>query len=477
MAAWPRKTAPKAIRAIDPAAGAGVFLELASQQNLAVEAHGIEIDPTLVAVWGGREGVAFWSGDGLNGIFPGVENNSFDLVIGNPPFGRLDAVLAPKQVRPGDQSRFVSWWAGDERPSAGLWKKTPIEVLFVERALQLVRPGGVVAFVMPEGYVANTRLQAQRDWLLRRAEVLAVIGLPPAVFRHRGLNAQTAVLVWRKRESEGGEPTALLVDGRQEQRPLDRFFGEVLSQRARPRGWGALEGARIGQKQLAGCRWDARFWRGRRQIQGVARRFKLGALGDFIEHLTYGPIITGRRASHTDGGTPVIRQGDFELAGLRLEGALRVAPGSEHDPPRSRVQQGDLLLPRSGAGALGRNRMAVYIDSGPANVGCFVDLIRLGGINPFYVWFFFKTVLGWQQIRALINGVGTPNINFAEIRSLRLALLPPSEQRVFEKRYMDEILPLHNQSEGKGRLAAEFRFKELIALLEQRLEGGVVVGG
>ena len=114
---------------------------------------------------------------------------------------------------------------------------------------------------------------------------------------------------------------------------------------------------------------------------------------------------------------PVIRQGDIAETGLDERALLCVAPAGAHDPPRSRVRPGDLLLSRSGAGALGRNRLAVYLGSRPANVGCFVDLIRLEGLNPFYAWFFFKTRLGREQIAAYANGVGTPNISFGEIRA------------------------------------------------------------
>ena len=108
---------------------------------------------------------------------------------------------------------------------------------------------------------------------------------------------------------------------------------------------------RVDNRRLAGRRWDAGYWLGQQQRLAVDRRYALRALGDFIEHLTYGPIVTGRRPRRHKSGVPVIHQGDFATSGLRLEAALRVPAGSLHDPQKSRVQRGDLLLPRSGAGA------------------------------------------------------------------------------------------------------------------------------
>ena len=98
--------------------------------------------------------------------------------------------------------------------------------------------------------------------------------------------------------------------------------------------------------------------------------------------------------------------------------------------------EGDLLLPRSGSGSLGRNRLAVYLNSSPANVGCFVDLVRLSGVNPFFVWFFFRSTPGWSQIRSVLNGVGTPNISFSEIRALQLPVIPDEEQSRLQSSYM-----------------------------------------
>ena len=200
----------------------------------------------------------------------------------------------------------------------------------------------------------------------------------------------------------------------------------------------------------------------------------MARLGDFIQHLTYGPIITGSRPQHLSDGVRVIRQGDFTKTGLNRVAAPRVSPGSAHDPPRSRVARGDLLLPRSGAGAVGRNRMAVYEGAEVANVGCFVDLIRLGDLNPFFAWLFFRSRPGWDQIRSAINGVGTPNINFSEIRALRIPTPPGEVQEGIERRYRREVLPLHLSipEEGDGaRIEAERRFRKIADDLEMFLSG------
>ena len=227
----------------------------------------------------------------------------------------------------------------------------------------------------------------------------------------------------------------------------------------------------VGQRALRTQRWDPRFWQGRTAVRRLANHLRLVPLGEYICHLTYGPIVTGSRPQHVEAGVPVIRQGDIAETGLDNRELLRVAPAGAHDPPRSRVRPGDLLLPRSGAGALGRNRLAVYMGNGPANVGCFVDLIRLEGLNPFYAWFFFKTRLGRAQIAAYANGVGTPNISFGEIRALQIAALPAAYQEELERHYREQVWPLHCRRENAElRVEAERRFRAIVDDLEDYLQ-------
>ena len=492
-------------RVIDPAAGTGVFLDVALSRGWVGPdgAHGIELDPSLRPS-GLASQSQFHTGDGLSGSFAGVDDGSFDLVIGNPPFGTASRVLPPcclERLEKLGEDRFrigQPRQGGGGRRSATPVARRQIEHLFVERALELARPHGTIAFILPQGFLANARYQRVRDWVLRCSDVVAVVALPGATFRRPGLNALTSVVVLRKR---GDGPAAPGAGGGRPPRGRVLMAGQhagsgVTSQGERPSSMqtviatlAATLAARLGRggsrrasgpeltvraRELPGRRWDVAYWQAVAANTFVSvSQFPEAELGDFISHLTYGPIVTGARPEHVPGGVPVIRQTDFRETGLHLGDVLRVTAGSVHDPARSRVRTGDLLLPRSGAGSLGRNRMAVYMHARRANVGCFVDLIRLTGINPYYVWLVLRSEPGWAQIRNLINGVGTPNINFSEIRSLRIPLIPLQEQANIEIRYRDEVWPHHRKGAGDTHMSkpAERSFHRLRADLEQYLAG------
>ena len=74
-----------------------------------------------------------------------------------------------------------------------------IEVLFLERFIQLARPGGKVAIILPEGIFANSNLRYVREWLVEHFIILAVIGLPRDTFKGTGTMAKTAILYLEKR--------------------------------------------------------------------------------------------------------------------------------------------------------------------------------------------------------------------------------------------------------------------------------------
>lgn len=212
-------------------------------------------------------------------------------------------------------------------------------------------------------------------------------------------------------------------------------------------------------------RADPAYWHPAYDRLLASCRLPMAPLGEFITALTYGPIITGRRPQTCAEGVALINQGQLGPAGVDLRQALIVPPDSPWAVPRARLQPEDLVLARSGVGSVARNRLAVYLADRPAAVGSFVDLMRLQGIDPIYVALYLKSTLGWSQIHRLINGVATPNLSFAEIRGLQIALAPVELQQRLRERYLREVHPRHEAGdEGAGAA-----LRGLVGKLEQHL--------
>ncbi|OGV97570.1 hypothetical protein A2W24_06010 [Microgenomates group bacterium RBG_16_45_19] len=110
----------------------------------------------------------------------------FDILLTNPPFAgenRNDPGLLRQYILAKKEGRL----RGDvER-----------HILFIERSLDAVNPGGRLAIVLPQGVFNNTNMQYIREWLFTKARILAVIGLHGNTFKpHTG--TKTSVLFLQK---------------------------------------------------------------------------------------------------------------------------------------------------------------------------------------------------------------------------------------------------------------------------------------
>lgn len=461
---------------LEPAMGAGVFLREGLSRGLeASRLVGVDIDPELAPHWEtlSREhpGLRLVRADAL--LPHEALSGPFDVVIGNPPYGSagLEAIASPATPLDRALARSIQEAYDIHRKPgkpvrAGRLHTFPIECLFVERSLRLCAEGGFVALVLPEGILSNQRLQHVRDWVERHGSVRVVVSLPPGAFRAEGTAARTALVVFEKTTDH--RPAMLF------EAPRASALGGILD--AIQARLGGREASATLVPSLSGQRWDPGFWNPAvsSPLSALEERHALAPLGDFLAFMTYGPIVTGKRREAPPGEVVILNQGELGFSGLDWRSARRFAAGSAHDPPRSRPLPGDLLFARSGAGSLGKGRMAVLDEAIRANVGCFVDILRFDGLDPHFAWLYLASRFGQGQIRRLINGVATPNLSFRAIRSLRVPVLPLEDQETLGRLYREGVLPLHRAMvlPGAGTLqrkAAEDAMREAIAEFEARL--------
>lgn len=204
-------------RVIDPACGDGAFVRRVLERGLALSANvwGIDRDPALEAVWRDLglfdgNGPRLLCGDGLLD-FETATGGGFDWVVGNPPYAGEGLKQADAQVLREVASRYQlpALRSGRLTSTPDDCRRMPVEVLFLERFVQLCGPGGLVAVILPVGLFANARWRFVRDWLLARFTVEGVIGLPRSTFRHAGITAHTCLAVIRKCPPKSGHEVFL----------------------------------------------------------------------------------------------------------------------------------------------------------------------------------------------------------------------------------------------------------------------------
>jgi len=161
----------------------------------------------------------------VNGIF----ETRFDIVLTNPPFGAnvepSDKVLESDiEVASADERRYVREFgepykeaqarvkAVINRPIASLFdlpksekSKIKTEILFIERCLDLLKPGGRMGIVLPEGIFNNPSLAYVRQFVEDRAYLKAVVSLPQETFISSGASVKASLLFLQKYSEEEKE--------------------------------------------------------------------------------------------------------------------------------------------------------------------------------------------------------------------------------------------------------------------------------
>lgn len=206
-------------RAIDYACGAGHFLnELALQLKPIVEQHKPDDSPDAYykAIYGvekeyrlskvskvsafmyGQNDIQIIYADTLarNEQLP---DGTFSVLVANPPY----SVKGFLETLPdADRQRYALYGAVDPKSLA---KNNAIETFFIERAKQLLQPGGIAAIIVPSSILSNTKALyvRTREILIQYFDIVAIAELGSGTFGKTGTNTVTLFL---RRKAEDPAP-------------------------------------------------------------------------------------------------------------------------------------------------------------------------------------------------------------------------------------------------------------------------------
>ena len=160
---------------LEPACGIGNFLGMLPENMSGSKLYGVELDDLsgrIARQLYQRSSIAVQGYEKT--AFP---DNFFDVAIGNVPFGQFH--VADKRY---DRLNF------------------PIHEYFIAKALDQVRPGGVIA-VVTSSYTMDKRTASARKYIAQRSELLGAIRLPNNAFKAAaGTEVVSDILFLQKRE-------------------------------------------------------------------------------------------------------------------------------------------------------------------------------------------------------------------------------------------------------------------------------------
>jgi type I restriction enzyme M protein len=249
----------------------------------------------------------------------GIEEDSIDVALGNPPYGALD--IQPKHIailRDAGLHDAVSV------------RRITRDVVFLAQNLRLLKPGGELAVILPEGLAVNRTFEDLRTALMERHGLHRVIELPSGLFQ--GTEARTVAMFLKK-----GQRAEIV--------HLETSAGESI----------------LVSQQMARRRLDARF----HLREAVTGR----TLGDL------NPTIHRGALSHADAlkvGESIFHTTtfkDFPTGRVRLGNAFHVSE-------RWAIRSGDILIPRVGS------RCLSHVAAVERGMAIFTDCIYRIRVNP-----------------------------------------------------------------------------------------------
>lgn len=211
---------------IDPACGAGGFLNAAARHlvasgasngDIANSIFGVDKDRDLVNLAAARLSLVLlteanvfcadslaWASEDREKFPLSNRMGEFDVVLTNPPFG--SRIVSTSRV---DQASFdlgYKWQCQKGSESfiklQTLQSSVPPQVLFIERCLELVRPGGRIGMVVPESVISGRNYRYVVNFIRHYGDIKAVIGMPEFLFKisgKGGTHTKTCILFIQKK--------------------------------------------------------------------------------------------------------------------------------------------------------------------------------------------------------------------------------------------------------------------------------------
>jgi len=464
-------------KVVDPACGSGGFLiqgiSYVCRNNPAIDKQayiqehirGIEFNPDVALSAMIR--LAFEGGTGAEIICANalVENdqfnNAFDIVLTNPPFGSKGKIEDQRILKSYLLAR--KW---NKSPN-GTWEVTrnvltgqSPEILFIEKSLKLLRPGGRIAIVLPDGLLQNVSNSHIRFWIRSQARVLGVVSIPQEAFLPYGTGIKTSLVLLQKLPARAdkvfmarirkigydvkGQPiykrddsgrfiktssgTCVVDDDLDEiAAAYSQFRNDALENKS--------ESIYAVPERMLNVRLDVEHYQPEdRKLLEKLQATGAKPLGEVVDILNESDDF--RLASN--GDIRYIAISDVDARTMQVVSQQIIKPHEAPSRATYRVRKGDIITAISGA-STGTPRHATALitedEDGAICSNGFAVLRNIHGVELLFLLAYVRTEYYLRQVRRLMTGHAIPAISIEDLAKV-LVPIPPME---VQKKISDEI--------------------------------------
>ena len=465
--------APRETEAIiDPACGSGGFLLAALsyvEKNVPVferETYirnclrGIEFNPDVALSASVRLAFEGGSGDEIvcaNALMNEPNwNGQFDVVLTNPPFGSKGKVEERRILQNYELARRWNKTSehGFEISRTVLPGQSP-DILFIERSMALLRPGGRMAIVLPDGILQNITNGPVRYWICQQAEVMGVVSIPQEAFIPYGTGVKTSVLFLQKHPSSG---SSFCFMARMQKMGYD-VKGQPIYQR---NGMGkpiySASGQLIIEDDVEEITTAFQQFRQNKtaftssQIYAVPTKILNSRLDAehydpadlrLITHLEQQGAKPLKEIAHIlsesdnfrlsqDSPIRYIAISDVDARTMQVVAQQTIVAHEAPSRATYRVSAGDIITATSGA-STGTTRQATALitedEDGAICSNGFAVLRDIHGVEPLFLLAYLRTEHCLRQVRRLMTGHAIPSISQDDLARVLVPIPPLEEQK------------------------------------------------
>lgn len=384
--------------------------------------------------------------DKMQKINSEFQENSYDLILSNPPFG---ATIKSKEVK-----YIKTFTLGKNGTTERKTQKS--EILFIERCIQLAKKGtGKIAIVVPEGVMTNSSLQYVRDFILENCELLASVSLPESAFSHFGAGIKSSLLFLRRKKDKEkiddypvfmavAKQVGISSTGREEENELYSDKPECIFNQ-----WNVFQKNKNSYKNTENC-YTLKLSEINKEGPLNATRYiwkptfknKTGKITDIADIIS--DKVTPSSEDNEFSNFALIRMDELQNNPVRIENIIYCL-GSEIEGSLKIVQAGDILLARLGPSML--NRKIVVVPQITQTVDFIVASPEFIVIRPkdlkdsFYITGVLRTDLMLRYMYSKTRG-GTPSryrLNEDDFKELNFPIVGDKEREKKAKEFENSL--------------------------------------
>jgi len=541
---------------IDPAVGEGIFLKVGLERGFTTPKYvfGIDIDEAVKNKWEEINLLrSFGSKAELevhfyhqNGLIPLDDQKrlrhkrgglrEFDAAVGNPPYGGIGVDFKGKlsrenmelleslenyeilirrkrgksaQPEHNPQTNFFQFQELGENKVELLHSRTevikfaqstPVEILFLERFIQLTKPGGWIAIIIPDGILANSNSHYVREFIAEKTKIEAIISLPREAFKNVGTNAKTSILFLQKLKDKGRKQDLnyqvflASVESLDENnfKNINNLYKECynktmnnnnLVQTIKDEKGKELVMVRVDKtlkamtEEKPFSRFDVNYWHPKwdRLIEELKvapiKKDRLANIFPDDDWLIATDHVRASRGEKEGDSYPVEY---YSPAGLLFCGydTSRIPHCTENAykrMKRARPARFDVLLGGFGMGPTGKSVVLWHEPAEKAIVGNIFILRTKDYYNPFVLDVFFKTKFGRAQFSKYKTGVAFNSLSNDEIQYLLVPIFSKEQIRHIEQEYK-KITTYYDKGMEAKKAGDETDYKKNIDSTEKMLK-------